>query len=61
MNVIKTIMQKLVKVLNNVLNNIIIFLSGGRGNSVVLKSILKLGERQSEVQQAGKNKRFNQK
>ena len=59
MNVIKTIMQKLVKVLNNVLNNIIIFLSGGRGNSVVLKSILKLGERQSEVEQAGKNKRFN--
>ena len=49
MNVIKTIRQKLVKVLNNVLNNIIISLFGGRGNSVVLKSILKLGERQSEV------------
>ena len=49
MNVIKTIMQKLVKVLNNVLNNIIISLFGGSGNSVVLKSILKLGERQSEV------------
>ena len=59
MNVIKTIMQKLVKVLNNVLNNIIISLFGGSGNSVVLKSILKLGERQSEVEQAGKNKRFN--